>query len=152
MFNSFKQLFEHYLAPESVGNVISQDQLHIAAVALLIEMMHIDNNILDEERAKIINIVCENFSLSSEQSADLLSLAETELKGATDYFQFTSILNKGFSQEQKASLVKYLWEVAFIDGQLDANEDYMVRKVADLLYVPHSELIKWRNRSSNTDE
>ncbi len=152
MFNSFKQLFEHYLAPESVGNVISQEQLHIAAVALLIEMMHIDNNILDEERAKIINIVCENFSLSSEQSEDLLSLAETELKGATDYFQFTSILNKGFSQEQKASLVKYLWEVAFIDGQLDANEDYMVRKVADLLYVPHSELIKWRNRSSNTDE
>ena len=150
MFNSFRQLFEHYLAPESVGNKISQQQLHIAASALLIEMMYIDDNILDEERTKIINIVCESFSLSAEQAEDLISLAETELKEATDYFQFTSLINKGFTQGQKISLVKCLWEVAFIDGQLDMDEDYMVRKVADLLYVSHSELIKWRNRASDT--
>jgi uncharacterized tellurite resistance protein B-like protein len=149
MFNSFRQLFEHYLAPESVGKEISQQQLHIAASALLIEMMHIDNNILDEERNKILNIVCDSFSLSSDQAEDLFSLAEVELKKATDYFQFTSLINKGFTQEQKISLVKFLWEVAYIDGHLDMDEDYMVRKVSDLLYVSHSEMIKWRNRTSD---
>ena len=98
---------------------------------------------------KILNIVCDSFSLSSDQAEDLFSLAEVELKEATDYFQFTSLINKGFTQEQKISLVKFLWEVAYIDGHLDMDEDYMVRKVSDLLYVSHSEMIKWRNRASD---
>jgi uncharacterized tellurite resistance protein B-like protein len=114
MFNSFKQLFDHYIPSGLVETEISQQQLQISAAALLIEMMLIDDKILDEERSKIIHIVCESFSLSTDQAKDLISLAEAELKGATDYFQFTSQINKGFNNEQKVSLIKYLWEVAFI--------------------------------------
>jgi uncharacterized tellurite resistance protein B-like protein len=39
-----------------------------------------------------------------------------------------------------------LWKVAFADQRLDKHEDYVVRKVAELLYVPHRELIRIRNQ------
>ena len=39
-----------------------------------------------------------------------------------------------------------LWKVALADDRLDKYEDYVVRKVADLLYVRHADLIKIRNR------
>ena len=42
-----------------------------------------------------------------------------------------------------------LWRVALADSELDKHEDYLVRKVADLLYVPHQDLIRIRNRVSD---
>jgi uncharacterized tellurite resistance protein B-like protein len=39
-----------------------------------------------------------------------------------------------------------LWQVALADERLDKHEDYTVRKIADLLYVTHSDLIRIRNR------
>ena len=39
-----------------------------------------------------------------------------------------------------------LLRVALGDRRLDKREDYVVRQVAELLYVPQSDLIKIRNR------
>jgi uncharacterized tellurite resistance protein B-like protein len=73
-------------------------------------------------------------------------LAEQQRKQATDYFQFTSLINKEYSLEQKVRLIESLWKIAFIDGVLDMNEEYLVRKIADLLHVPHTAFIMAKNR------
>lgn len=152
MFNSIKQFFEEVLTVSSDTTEITEEQLRIATAALLIEMMHMDNKVLVEERDLVANVICKNFSLSAEQAADLMTMAEQQLHQATDYYQFTSLINKGFTHAEKSRLITCLWEVAFIDGELDAYEDYMVRKVSDLLHIPHSELIKIRNQVKKTDD
>jgi uncharacterized tellurite resistance protein B-like protein len=38
--------------------------------------------------------------------------------------------------------MKAMWEMAYADGDLDKYEDYIIRKVADLIYVPHTEFIR----------
>jgi uncharacterized tellurite resistance protein B-like protein len=35
-----------------------------------------------------------------------------------------------------------MWELAFADGDLSKYEEYVIRKVADLIYVSHSEFIR----------
>jgi uncharacterized tellurite resistance protein B-like protein len=35
-----------------------------------------------------------------------------------------------------------LWSVAYADDKLDRYEEYYVRKIADLLYISHSDYIK----------
>jgi len=35
-----------------------------------------------------------------------------------------------------------LWQVSRADGRIDAHEEHLVRKVAELLYVPHSRFIQ----------
>jgi len=56
------------------------------------------------------------------------------------------LINKGFTQEQKVTLIKTLWQIAYADGELDKYEEHMVRKMADLLHVPHLEFIKTKNQ------
>jgi uncharacterized tellurite resistance protein B-like protein len=79
-----------------------------------------------------------------------MDFAAEEAKQATDYFQFTSLINKHFSQEQKIEVVENLWQVAFADGHLDAHEQHFMRKIADLLYISHADYVaaKQRGRGS----
>jgi hypothetical protein len=82
-----------------------------------------------------------------------MALAAEEARLATDYFQFTSLINRNFSAEQKVQVVEYLWQVAYADGHLDAHEQHFMRKIADLLYVSHADYVgaKQRARRATAD-
>ncbi len=41
--------------------------------------------------------------------------------------------------------MKAMWEMAYADGDLNKYEDHIIRKVADLIYVPHSEFIRTKS-------
>ncbi|MCF7966886.1 TerB family tellurite resistance protein [Methylobacter sp. Wu8] len=145
MLNQIKLFFEQHLAlsaPEST----SEDKLQLATIVLFLEMMHMDDKIELKEQAVILSLIQRNFSLTAEQATALIELAEQQRKQATDYFQFTSLINKECSQEQKIRLIESLWKIAFVDGVLDMNEEYLVRKIADLLHVPHTAFIMAKNR------
>ncbi len=142
MVNTIKQFFGKYVKPSSeVTDNISEHALQIATAALLIEMMRADTDISQEEEAKVISTIRDKFQLTGEETAALIELALDKVWEATGYFEFTSLMNKGFSHEQKIMVIEHLWEVAFADGILDKHEEYMVRKIADLIYVSHKDFI-----------
>ena len=66
---------------------------------------------------------------------------------ATDYFQFTSLINKQCSLEQKVRIVENMWHVAMSDGHISAHENHLMRKIADLLYVGHADYIAAKQRA-----
>ena len=145
MLNQIKLFFEQHLAL-SAPSETSEEKLQLATVALFLEMMHMDDRVEVKEQNIILSLINQNCSLTTEQSTSLLKLAEQQRTQATDYYQFTSLINKEYSQEQKVRLIESLWKIAFIDGILDIQEEYLVRKIADLLYVPHSAFIMAKNR------
>ena len=57
------------------------------------------------------------------------------------------LINRHFSQEEKNHIVELLWEVAYADGELDKYEEHLVRKLADLIYVPHRSFIRAKHRA-----
>jgi uncharacterized tellurite resistance protein B-like protein len=145
MFNPIKLFFEHHLALSSEES-LSEQKLQIATAALFLEMMTMDDKVGSKEHDLIFSLIEQNFSLTAEQTKALLELAEQQRKQATDYFQFTSLINKAYNLEQKIQLITSLWKIAFANGILDANEEYLVRKIADLLYVPHIDFIMKKNQ------
>ena len=46
------------------------------------------------------------------------------------------------SADEKVSIVKSLWIIAYADSSLAPLEESTIRQIADLLYVPHSDFIK----------
>jgi uncharacterized tellurite resistance protein B-like protein len=82
------------------------------------------------------------FELDASQTAELLTLAEQDANEATSLFEFTRLINKHFDAEQKQHFVELLWHVALADGEIDKYEDHLVRKVADLIHVPHLSFIR----------
>ena len=47
---------------------------------------------------------------------------------------------------QKEEVIALLWTLAVSDNNLDKHEDYLVRKIADLLYVSNSIVLKIKHQ------
>jgi uncharacterized tellurite resistance protein B-like protein len=147
MVTSVKRFFEKYMkpAPDSSEGA-SGHSLQLATTALLLEMMRADAKTDEEERRMVIKTVMARFNLTEEESGALLQFAEEAIRKATGYYEFTSLINKGFSYEQKVKVIEHLWEIAFADKSLDKYEEHMVRKIADLIYVEHKDFISTKLR------
>tara|TARA_B100000767_G_scaffold23831_1_gene21096 strand:+ start:5097 stop:5546 length:450 start_codon:yes stop_codon:yes gene_type:complete len=121
----------------------------LAATALMIELSRADNSIDKEEIQTIISIATETFGLSEDEATDLLNEAEAKNAEATSLYEFTEVINENFDKTQKYNLIKNIWRVAYADQSIDAHEDHLVRKVADLIYVSHADFIKAKHEAGN---
>ena len=140
MLNKITQFFTQQLATSSEEP--EQDKLQLAAAALLIELSKADYQRLPEEQKAIENALTHCFNLDSAQLNEIIQLAEEENAEATSLYQFTSLIKDNYSPEQRFELVKMLWQVAQADGEISKYEDHLIRKVAELIYLPHSEFIR----------
>ena len=139
---AIKQFFERYIGTsQGRSNEISEHSFQLATAALLIEMMRADAKVIEDERRMVMKTIMAKFNLSEEESIALLQFAKEEIRKATGYYEFTSLINRGFTYEEKVRVVENLWEIAFADKSLDKYEEHMVRKIADLIYVEHKDFI-----------
>lgn len=143
MLNSIRTFFNTHLSrPESREPEDAAQVVRRAAAALLLEMTHMEDSPEAIKRETVLELVRESFGMTYSQAEALLGCAEAERNNSTDYFQFTSLINEHYGAEEKAKLVSALWRVAFSDERLSPYEEYLVRKVSELLYVPHSVFIQ----------
>ena len=141
MWDTLTHFFRQTLLPAGEQREDPQHAAKLAAAALLMETARADFSVSAEERQAAARALQQEFSLSAEETAALMTRAEGEGKRAPDYFQFTSLLNRTFTPAQKIRLIEHLWQVAYADRRLDKYEDHLVRKIADLLYVSHRDFI-----------
>jgi len=155
MLQTLKDLFDA-LVPHAGGpdDAAAQHNLQLATAVLLVEVMRADREIDPEERGTILAAIRARFALSAEQGAALLELAGQTSRQATDYFAFTTRINESYPMEQKIAIVELMWRVAYADGRLSAHENHLMRKIGDLLYIPHGAYVaaKLRARASHGDE
>ena len=149
MINTIKRFFEQNISLE-LPSTDSSHHLKLATAALLIEMMGQDDKILEKERQAVRMALKNNFQLSDSETEELFQLAEQEVHQATDYYQFTRLIAEQYSQAQKIQVIELLWQVALADNHLDAYEEHMVRRIADLIYVPHHDFIQAKLRVQNS--
>ena len=121
--------------------------LQLATAALLIEVARIDRDLDEHERAVVLRAVSDKFGLPAGEAEALARLAEDEMRSATDYFQFTSLINRSFNQPQKIRVVELMWEVAYASDGIDAHERHLLRRIADLLHVPHGDYVAAQARA-----
>ena len=139
MISKIKGFFaKNVLEPEDAA--VKTEQL--AAAALLVEVMVIDGNLDEQELTSISQTLCQILVLSSEQVDELIRLSRDEVAEATSLYQFTREINTHFDAEQKMNLLTAMWRVAFADGYLDKHEESIIRRVADLLHILHSDYIR----------
>jgi uncharacterized tellurite resistance protein B-like protein len=147
MVTAFNKFVKKYIKPSAAGSdEVSERSLQLATAALLIEMMRADAEITGDERRMVMSTIMTRFHLTEEESGALLQFAEEKIRDATGYYEFTSLINKGFTYEQKVRVIENLWEIAFTDKYLDKHEEHMVRRVADLIYVEHKDFINAKLR------
>jgi uncharacterized tellurite resistance protein B-like protein len=114
--------------------------------------MRAETNFGEAERRAVVDALQAEFGLAGDEVARLLGLAIETSRAANDFFTFTSRLNAGFDMPQKVAIIEHLWRVAYADGALGANENPVMRKIADLLYVPQGAHIGAKLRATAAAE
>lgn len=127
---------------ESNENEISDNHvLQIAACALFLEIANIDDDFTEIEKEKIFSIMKKEFSLSEIEINQLINKSEKEIEKSISVYEFTEIVNQYFSVDEKYNLIKNLWRIAYIDGNLDKYEDHYIKKISNNLHLPNKERI-----------
>jgi uncharacterized tellurite resistance protein B-like protein len=121
--------------------------LQLATAVLLVEVMRSEPEITEAESEAVVAALRSQFSLQADECERLLELAHRSSREATDYFVFTSKINEAFDMPQKIAIVEHLWRVAYADGTLGAHENHLMRRVADLLHVPHGAYVGAKMRA-----
>ena len=143
MLSKLSSFFERHLQPAGGASPsLSFAQKQLAVAALLIEVATADHVMDGTELNALINLLERKFSLPHEQLLELADLAKTEAAEATSLYQFTQLINNECTPSEKFELIKGMWEIAYADNQLDKYEEYVIRKVADLIHVSHSDFIR----------
>ncbi|MDA9112703.1 TerB family tellurite resistance protein [Gammaproteobacteria bacterium] len=137
MFNFFKK--------ETSNKNINDDtsfDVELIAYALAYEVAIADGNIDDDELARI-KAGLENISLKLPQSSDkLFQVIEEHIQNSVSFYEFIEDINSNFNKEQKLALIKLLWETAYADNVLEVNEERLIRRVADLIRIKSSLVLK----------
>jgi len=118
----------------------------LAAAALLLEVSRADFKMHDEELRAVTDALGTNFAFGQEDANDLLKVALAQNEDAVSLHPFVRLINDHFTVEQKRQIVEATWRVAFADRRLDKYEEAQIRKIADLLYVPHKDFIMTKLR------
>lgn len=131
MLQHIKNLFSSTEAPRKHA----PHELHIAAGALLIEAALLDGHFDQRERAAIENALRRKFALSPAETADLVAAAEQKVAASTQLFEFTRLIARHFSEEERIELVEMLCEVIYADGTLHEHEASLFRRASELIHV-----------------
>ena len=115
--------------------------MELSCAALMFEVARSDFAIDETEREAIRLLLTENFALSENDVATVTEEAADNVDAATCLFEFTRTINEIATVEQKRQLLTMMWRVALADDALSRYEEHLIRKVADLLYLPHNDFM-----------
>jgi len=147
MITRLKEWLANCVPAEDAATADTQ-RVQIAAAALLIAVSRADYADDPREQQAMRTALARSFSLTEEDVAELVRLAEEESARATSDYAFTRLVNEEFSEAEKSALLEAMWRVAFADGELHRYEEHLIRKIAALLYIPHSEFIRTKLSAS----
>ena len=140
MLKSIQNIFRHRNQEVSDSSEIYQREL--AYASLLVEVIKSDDKFDDRERAKLFDVLSEKLEIRDDELQNFAELAKQKSDESTSLYEFTREINDKYEYDEKVKLIEDLWRIAYSDGQLDKYEDYVIRKIADLIYVTHSDFIK----------
>ncbi len=138
MINKLKQMWKQAAASPQEKK---KHDVSLAVAALMVEVMRMDGHLESAERSEIILALEKRFGLGQVEIHDLIENALQQVEQALDLHQFTSVVVKGFSTDERIDILTELWAVALADGFVDPYEEQLIRRTADLMGLHHSQFI-----------
>ncbi len=123
------------------------DSLKFAIAILLVEVMHADHQLDEQEKILVIQLLKKQFELDESAARELFLKANEKMKNMVSLHHYTSLINSELPYQNKQLLMKNLWSVVLSDGQIDKYEEHLVRGIADLIHLSHKDFIKAKHQA-----
>lgn len=143
MLDLLKGFFDQKLDPQTAGDEnLRLKTFELAGAALMVELMESDHRLDERESREFIRVLKSTFHLAADEVAEIVKLANRQASDATSLYEFTRLINDNYPYADKLQLMENLWRLAFADEKLDKYEESLIRRIADLIHVSHSDFIQ----------
>ena len=142
MLTSFKDIF----IKKGLKVEQSQEEYHLACAAILCEAASMDGTFDDKEKILIKSLLKKKFSLNDQELLDLFEEAKSMSENSSQLYGFTKVIKNSWDLEKRIRMLEMMWEVAYADGDLDAAEDMLIRRIAGLIHVEDRDRIKAKQK------
>ncbi len=129
------------------GATLGEDQVPLAMAALLVEAARADDDIRTEELHELGSLLARRLDLDPAATQVLVQQARTAVENSVSLDEFTRPLNQCLDYAGRAEVIHMLWFVAGADRRLDKYEDYLVGKIAELLYVSRGDVLRLKHEA-----
>tara|TARA_B100000900_G_scaffold375614_1_gene357843 strand:+ start:829 stop:1260 length:432 start_codon:yes stop_codon:yes gene_type:complete len=120
-------------------------EIELTASVLAYEIARIDGNISSDE----LNILMEEIKVISrkvgKKESEILKIIETYSKDSVSFYEFVEDINKNYSKSDKLSLLEFMWRIAYADGNLDVDEEKLIRRLAVMIKIKDIEVLKLKD-------
>ena len=145
MFNFFKKN-----KTEQKNDDGASFEIELTAAVLAYEVARSDGEVSDTE----LNVLMEEISIISKKvgkdQSEILKIIEIYSEDSVSFYEFIHDINQNYSKEEKILLLKFVWKIAYADGQLDVNEEKLIRRLADLIKIKDIEVLKLKDLIKNS--
>ena len=124
-------------------------EIELTAAVLAYEIARSDGEISKDELSVLMEEIKSISEKVGKDKFEILKIIEIYSKNSISFHEFIEDINKGYSKEEKHSLLKFMWKIAYADGKLDVDEERLVRRVADLIRIKDIEVLKLKDLSKN---
>jgi uncharacterized tellurite resistance protein B-like protein len=132
---AIKRFLIEATAPRAPGPA-AEDEIRLAAAALLFHVIAVDGVVSDDERTMLTDVLSRRFDLSVDEAAALARKGEGAEAEAVDLYGFTSVLKRTLEIGDRERIIEMMWKLVYADGTVHEFEDNAVWRVAELLAVP----------------
>lgn len=142
-----KTLQSLFFPDQPATETTRETRLDAAVAILLMEVARADFDVAEDELDVIRHTLIDDFAMAPDAAEALVRHAAAEVDDSTGMFPFVRVLNEQLSPDQKGQVIETLWRVAYADAGKHHLEESIIRQIADLLYVPHTQFIRARVRA-----
>ena len=122
--------------------LIETELINNACAALLIETALADKVFNEEELISMQQTLNKVYKVDEKDIEELINESKKKVSESTSLYEYTRLINDLCNYEDKIRLISNLWSIAFADQHLDKYEEYLIRKISDLLHVSHKDFIQ----------
>jgi uncharacterized tellurite resistance protein B-like protein len=119
-----------------------QDPMRLATAAILLDIGYADGEFSPSEGEDLVGYLRKAFALTDEMAKELIEAASEIRTRTIDHWALTSLVKKNASLDERIEIVRTMWRIVYSDGKLTDYENYLVRKLADLLGLEHHVMIE----------
>ncbi|MDQ7003223.1 MAG: TerB family tellurite resistance protein [Ghiorsea sp.] len=113
-----------------------EPELKLAVTKLMVGMMAMDGNVDGVEYSEVIRLLNENYNLSIEESKLLVEEAMDNERNDLHFSKVVAQIEKSFSIEERAQILRKVWLIALADGDVDFMEEQYINRLSGLIGVP----------------
>jgi len=124
-------------------------EINLIGSVLAYEVARADGAVSQDELRNLVKEI-DNISINlKKNSKEIFEIIEIHSNDSVSFYKFVQDINNNFSKDEKLDLIKYLWEIAYADNVLDVNEERLIRRISDLIYIKDIEVLRLKDRARN---